>query len=156
MHARGLTVAIYEGLTGGVVAQQLEEAAGTLFAQGSIGQQEAMLRRLLESNGPGASYDALQQDGAALTGQLAIAVRAQAGADLGLAVHSVPDPAQGSGDGGRRAPENLGAGRTYIAVASSTGITSRLYNFAGPGAPDKTRTAMHSLDLLRETVTRLA
>ena len=156
LHSRGLTVAIYEGLTGGVVAQQLQEAAGTLFAQGSIGQREAMLRRLLESNGPGASYDALQQDGAALTGQLAIAVRAQAGADLGLAVHSVPDPAQGSGDGGRRAPENLGAGRTYIAVASSTGITSRLYNFAGPGAPDKTRTAMHSLDLLRETVTRLA
>ena len=64
--------------------------------------------------------------------------------------------ARGSGEGAGRASENLGAGRTYIAGASSGGITSRLYSFAGPGAPDKTRTAMHSLDLLRETVTRLA
>ena len=151
LRSRGTTVASYEGLTGGMVAQQLQEAAGPLFLQGIVGQQEATLRRVLEANGSDSRYSELQSDEAALTDALASGVKAGAGADLGLAVHAVPDP-QDSQDPARQASDNLSPGRTFISVASPWGITRRTYNFAGPGLPDRTRTAIHSLDLLRCTV----
>lgn len=141
-----LTVASYEGLTGGLVAQHLQEAAGPLFLQGTIGREAAALRRVLEANGAAARLEALLRDEASLTDELAAAVRAGAGADLGLAVYAVPDQ--------RQATENLSGGRTYISVATGRGTSRRVYNFAGPGLPDRTRTALHSLDLLRLTVLR--
>jgi nicotinamide-nucleotide amidase len=144
LRSRGLTVASFEGLTGGLVAQQLQEAGGSLFLQGAIGRQEAAVRGILEAGGLASRYAELQTDEAALTDELASAVRVRAGAGLGLAVHSVPDS--------RQATENLSAGRTFISVASQRGITRRRYNFAGPGLPDRTRTAIYSLDLLRITI----
>lgn len=151
LRRRGATVASYEGLTGGLVAQQLQEAAGPLFLQGTVGQREATLRGILEANGSDSIYSELQSDEAALTDALASGVKAAAGADFGLAVHAVPDP-QVSQDASSRASNNLSPGRTFISVSSNQGITRRSYNFAGPGLPDRTRTAIHSLDLLRCTV----
>ena len=151
LHTHGLTVATYEGLTGGLVAQQLQEAAGSRFLQGTIGLQEAILRSILEAGGSVPEYSELQNDGAALADQLASAVRVRAGADLGLAVHAVPDPSLPQGEG-RGAANNLSPGRTFISVASQKGITRRDYNFAGPGLPDRTRTALHSMDLLRVVI----
>ena len=139
-----MTVAVYEGLTGGLVAQYLQEAAGTLFLQGSIGQNAGVMRQFLEGDGVSDEYEKLAQDGAGLADRLAAAVRARAGADYGLAVHAVPD--------GREATENLSEGRTYISVCSNQMTNRRLYHFAGSGLPDRTRTAIHSLDLLRVTL----
>ena len=142
--ARRLTLASYEGLTGGMLAQQLQEAAGEGFVQGTIGRNPPVLQGLLKLAGNEGEAGDFAEDGGALTGHLARGVRLQAGADLGLALHSVPDPQASS--------ENLRAGRTYIAVDSAGGTYRREYNFAGPGAPDRTRATMHALNLLRTTI----
>ncbi|MCH8887634.1 MAG: hypothetical protein IIC13_13695, partial [SAR324 cluster bacterium] len=47
LRSKDLTVASYEGLTGGLVAQQLQESDGLRFLQGTIGQQESTLRAVL-------------------------------------------------------------------------------------------------------------
>ena len=83
-------------------------------------------------------------NGAALADGLAAGIRAQTGAALGLAVHSVPE--------GVNPTENLSAGQTYISVSSAGGTFRREYNFAGSGLPDRTRAALNALDLLRVTI----
>ena len=138
-----LTVASYEGLTGGLVAQYLQEAAGPLFIQGVIGRDEVALRQILGAINE-TEYDDLVEDGVRLADHLAAAVRARSGADLGIAVHGMPDDAN--------VTENLSVGHTYISVCSAGGTKRREYNFAGPGLPDRIRTAIHSLDLLRVTL----
>jgi nicotinamide-nucleotide amidase len=144
LHSNGnWTVASYEGLTGGLVAQYLQEAAGRLFVQGIIGRDEFALRQILEAIND-AEYSDLVEDGARLADRLAAAVKARSGADFGIAIHGVPDDAN--------VTQNLSAGQTYISVCSASGTKRRVYNFAGPGLPDRTRTAIHSLDLLRVTI----
>ena len=138
-----LTVASYEGLTGGIVAQYLQEAAGSLFIQGTIGRDRGAMREILEPL-DNVQLDDLIEDGARLADHLAAAVRARSGADLGMAVHGVPDE--------DNVTENLSAGHTYISVCSGGATSRRHYNFAGPGLPDRTRTTVHSLDLLRVTI----
>ena len=149
LRSKELTVASFEGLTGGLVAQQLQEADGPRFLQGTIGQQETTLQAILSANGVDAGAPSEPE---ALTGQLASAVRAVAGSDLGLAVLSLPDDPSPTGGSSNSISENLRAGNTYIAVASSQGINQRVYNFAGPSLPDRTRASLHALDLLRVTL----
>ena len=148
LRSRGLTVACYEGLTGGMVAQHLQDAGGELFLQGTVGRQPAVLHSLLSAaennSSPDVPLDELMGDGAALADGLAAGIRAHTGAALGLAVHSVPD--------GGNPTENLSAGHTYISVSSAGGTFRREYNFAGPGLPDRTRAALNALDLLRVTI----
>ena len=141
---QGLTVASYEGLTGGIIAQQLQDAAGELFLQGVIGCQPSVLHSVSSAAGEGLSFDELMGDGAAMADGMAAGIRSQTGASLGLAVHSVPD--------GGKQTENLNSGRTYISVASPTGTFRREYNFAGSGIPDRARAGLNALDLLRVTV----
>ena len=152
LRSKELTVASFEGLTGGLVAQQLQEADGIRFLQGTIGQHESTLRAVLAVNGGIDEKAVSATDPETLTGQLASAVRAGAGADLGLAVLSLPDSGAPAGGNSSSNSENLRAGNTYIAVADRQGISRRAYNFAGPGLPDRTRASLHTLDLLRVTI----
>ena len=147
LDSKGLTVASYEGLTGGMVAQQLQEAAGDRFLQGTVGRQAGTLRNILAAAGHEYSPEDFAADGAVLTGQLAEGIRRQSGADFGLAIHSVPD-AQANN-------ENLRAGKTFISVSTRDGAYQREYNFAGPGVPDRTRATLHALDLLRMTMLQI-
>ena len=147
LDSKGLTVASYEGLTGGMVAQQLQEAAGDRFLQGTVGRQAGTLRNILAAAGHEYSPEDFVADGAVLTGQLAEGIRRQSGADFGLAIHSVPD-AQANN-------ENLRAGKTFISVAARDDAYQREYNFAGPGVPDRTRATLHALDLLRMTLLQI-
>ena len=145
LRSRGLTVASYEGLTGGVIAQQPQDAGEGLFLQGTVGRQQGVLKSVLSAADESSlSLDRLMGDGAALADGLAAGVRAQTGAALGLAVHSVPE--------GAKPAENLNPGHTYISVSAAGGTWRRQYNFAGPGLPDRTRTALNALDLLRVTI----
>ena len=77
----------------------------------------------------------------ALTNELASAVRVLCGADLGLAVHGVPDPDDKS--------ENLAAGRTVISITDGKYFRSRAYNMAGRGRPDRTRMSLNAIELVR-------
>ena len=71
---------------------------------------------------------------------------------MGLAVLSLPDSGAPAGGSSSSNSENLRAGNTYIAVADKQGISRRVYNFAGPGLPDRTRASLHAMDLLRVTI----
>ena len=146
LRQKGLTIAVYEDLTGGMTAERLQQACEEQFAEGIIGNNVASIRRLLTTSGerPNSVIDRLLQDDATLTDELAGAVRAFSKTDLGLAVHVVPE--------GDQRTENLGQGKTYVAVVGGGLLRKRTYNYAGRGRPDRTRISLNALDLVRCTL----
>ena len=83
LRSKDLTVASFEGLTGGLVAQHLQEADGMRFLQGTVGQQGSTLRAVLAVNGEIDEKAVSATDPETLTGRLAAAVRAGAGETWG-------------------------------------------------------------------------
>ena len=144
LERRNATIAVYEDLTSGIVATKLHEASADHFVEGIIGNNLGSIRRLIAGIGiPDA--DEFMADQAATTGKLAEAVRARSGADIGLAIHGVPEPGDMS--------QNLAKGTTYISVTDGNRSKSRVFNSAGRGAPDRQRTSMYTLGLLRAALT---
>ncbi len=137
----GATVAVYEDLTGGLVAGRLLEAGPDRFVEGVIGGRPDVVRRLLAHSRRPGEAEALVWDAAALADELAWAVRSRSGAGLGLAVHGVEDP-------GDRA-ENLARGRTVMSITDGRGFRRRSYNMAGRGRPDRTRMSLNAIELVR-------
>lgn len=135
------TIAVCEDLTGGLVAERLQEADAERFVEGVISNGLTPLRRLLTSAGRADRVEELWNDPAGLTDALARAVRAQAGSDLGLALYSLPDLTDRS--------ENLARGQTFISVTDGNGYKTRAYNMAGRGRPDRTRMSFNALALVR-------
>jgi nicotinamide-nucleotide amidase len=133
LDARGATIAVYEDLTGGMVAGRLNEASESRFVEGVVANGESTVRRLLGSAPP-------PGDAAALAKELARSVRALAGSTLGLAVHVVP---------GEEEVENLGRGEAYICVTDGAGYRSREYPYGGRGRPDRTRMSLNAIEQVR-------
>ena len=135
------TIAVYEDVTGGMVAERLLQASAQQFGEGVIGNGPASIRRLMNASeqppGPGEPLDAPEP----LANGLALAVRAITKSDLGLAVHGVPDPLDTA--------ENLAGGRTFMAVTDGERFRTRTYNTAGRGRPDRTRMSLTALELVR-------
>ena len=163
---KGLTIAVYEDLTSGMTAERLQQASHEHFAEGIIGNGMTSIRHLLTASGESPDQiDGLLQDDAALTDELARAVRIFSETHLGLAVHMVPQ-------GDQFPAQNLGQGKTYIAVAGPPvssvgkgdsplsplgkggyrGVRNRVYNYAGFGHPDRTRISLNAMDLVRRTL----
>ena len=138
------TIAVYEDLTSGIVATKLHEASADHFVEGAIGNNLGSIRRLIASVGV-SDVDSFMADQSATTDKLAEAVRSRSGADIGLAVHGVPEPGDMS--------QNLAKGTTYISVTNGSRSKSRVFNSAGRGAPDRQRTSMYALGLLRAALT---
>ena len=120
--ARGLTVAVAESLTGGLVVAELVSVPGaSAVVRGGVVAYATELKHellgvdavLLAAGGP------IQ---AAVAEQMAAGVRTRLGADVGLATTGVagPDPQDG------HAP-----GEVWIAVASSTGVRSLRLELGG-------------------------
>ena len=146
LRQRELTIAVYEDLTGGMTAERLQQASRDHFTEGIIGNSTASIRRLLAALGKSSNeMDGLLQDDAGLTDELARAVRVYSGSRLGLAVHVVPQSDQ-------PATQNLGQGKTYMAVAGTDVLRNRAYNYAGRGLPDRTRISLNATDLVRCTL----
>lgn len=135
------TIAVCEDLTGGMVTDRLQEADTERFVEGIICNSQTALRRLLSVAGHTDRIEALLKDPESLVKELALAVRAQAGSDLGLAIYSLPDRTDTS--------ENLARGQTYMAITDGHGFKYRLYNMAGRGRPDRTRMSFNALALVR-------
>ncbi len=135
------TIAVCEDLTGGMITDRLQEAGSERFVEGIICNSQTALQRLLAVTGSSNRIDELLKDPQALVNKLALAVRAQAGSDLGLAVYSLPDHTDKS--------ENLARGQTYMAITDGTGFKHRLYNMAGRGRPDRTRMSFNAMALVR-------
>ena len=144
LERQGLTVAVYEDLTGGTVAQRMLQAAGERFVAGVVANGVTSIRRVLGQALESHQLAYLLRDRSLLTPELARSVKVESAADLGLAVHVVPE--------GDPLVENLGRGKSYISVASGESIHNQVYNFGGRGQPDRTRTSLNALDLLRTTL----
>ena len=137
LRTAGVTVAVYEDMTGGLVADRMQQTNSEQFVEGVIANGEGAVQRLIASTGVGE----FTSDPVALTDLLASAVRIQAGSDLGLALHAESDPEDSA--------ENLGRGETYLSVTDGTGLRTRMYSYAGRGRPDRTRMSLNALELLR-------
>jgi nicotinamide-nucleotide amidase len=142
--AQGVSIAVLEDLTGGMIAQRLQQASRAALAEAMIAHAEQPLRRVLRYCRRPEQVEELLTDDAALTEELAFGIRVHSQADLGLAVRAIPDLT--------RSTQNLSPGKTYIAVADAKGIYTREYNFAGRGNPDLTRIALYALNLVRRTL----
>ena len=138
---KDVTVAVYEDLTGGLVAERFQLASPEQFVEGVIGNSLISIRRLLALSRRPDKVDELLGDSALLTDELAWAVRVQADSDLGLALHAVADPED--------RVENLARGQTFVSITDGKGFRSRSYAYGGRGRPDRTRMSLNAIELVR-------
>jgi nicotinamide-nucleotide amidase len=141
LRVKNVTVALYEDITGGLVADRLEVSSPDHFAEAIIGNGERSILRLLAHSRQPRLANKLLGEPAELTRELAWTVRAISGSNLGLALHARPDLSD--------TVENLARGQTFIAVTDGVGFRSRVYNSAGRGRPDRTRMSLSAVELLR-------
>ncbi len=142
----GRTIAVYEDLTSGLVAERLLEAAPDHLLEGMIGNSPAAVERLLAHSRRSQGALELPQDPDSLADELAWAVRTRAGADLGLAAHGVSDPDDSA--------QNLARGRTVISITDGKGFHKRAYNTAGRSRPDRARMSLNAVELVRTALTQ--
>src|SRR5438309_6153854 len=90
LRAQNKTVATYEDLTCGQLAERLQSASMEHFGVGFISNRESSTRALLSQARDPKRIDAILEDSVALTDELAWAVRKQAVSDFGLALHAIP------------------------------------------------------------------
>ena len=144
LRTKNATVAVYEDVTAGMVAGRILRAANDLFIEGTVANGTSSLKRVLDPNLEAHQLAYLLRDRSLLTPELARSAMARSEADIGIAVHVVPE--------GDPLVENLGTGKTFMSVATSSGIRNRVYQTAGRGVPDRTRASLNALDLLRTTL----
>ncbi len=141
LREKNFTIAVYEDLTGGLVAERLQQAATENFVEGIIGAGESSVRRILASSRQPDRVDELLSQPTELTDELAWAVRSQAKCHLGLALHAIADPTDKA--------ENMAKGQTFISVTDGKGFKNRTTNMAGRGRPDRTRMSQNAIGLVR-------
>jgi nicotinamide-nucleotide amidase len=141
LRAQHKSVAVHEDLTCGQLAERLQTASAEHFGAGFISNGQASMRALLKRGRDPERIDALLQDPVALADELAWLVRKQAGCDLGLALHAIPDPASDI--------QNLARGQSYVSVTDGHSFMRRTSTMAGRGAYDRTRMTLNAIDLLR-------
>jgi len=144
LREKNRTVALYEDISGGLLAERMQAASAERFLAGFIGNGSSSVRAFL---GPARAPERLEQtlrDGAALTDELAWCVRAQAGSDFGLALHSIPDPDS--------QVQNLARGATYVALTDGKSFKRFSSTMAGRGQYDRTRMTLNAIDLLRRAL----
>jgi nicotinamide-nucleotide amidase len=139
---RGLTVAVAESCTGGLVADAITDVPGSsgYFLGGIVSYADSAKVALLD-----VPIEVLAAHGAvsAQVGRaMAEGARARFGADLAAAVTGVAGP-----DGGSEAKP---VGLTYVAVAGSAGVDVRRFLWTGDRDANKQASAEAVLELLIE------
>jgi len=145
--ARGLTVAVAESCTGGLVGEMLTRLPGSsayMLLDVVAYSDEAKAGLLDVSEELLKAHGAVSAETAAA---MAAGVRGRAGADLALSITGIAGPSGGT-------PEKP-VGLVYIGVASRLGVTAERYLFGGDRAAVRSRAAMTALDLLRRTAVQL-
>ena len=133
----GLQIAVYEDITGGMVAERFQMADPDRLVEGIIAGGPDSAQRLLEAAGADGSVS----DPELRTQELARALRTVCRADLGLTVHGIPDPEDQS--------RNLAKGQSFFCVTDGRTMETRSFGMAGRGRPDRTRMSLYALDLVR-------
>ena len=141
----GVTIASYEDLTGGALADRLHRASAGRFIEAFVSKSSTSTLRVLQHAREPARAEALvDQNGPGLADELAWAVRSIAGSDYGLALHAVANPDETA--------ENLGSGSTYVAITDGSRVVNRGYSYGGRGRPDQARMSFNAMELVRTTL----
>lgn len=141
LREKNKTVAVYEDLTGGLLAERIQSASAANFVAGFIASARASIQALVSQAREPASLSSVTEDPLALTDELAWSVRKQLGSDFGLALHAVADP--------NSKLQNMAQGQTYISLTDGEKFMQRTNPMAGRGQYDRTRMTLNALDLLR-------
>ena len=138
----GLTLALAESCTGGLIAAQITKAPGSSawFLEGAVTYSNAAKTRMLQV--PAELIDSRGAVSSEVAAAMAAGARAASGADLALSVTGIAGP-----DGGT--PEKP-VGTVFVALAHRNGCQVKQYQF--PGDRDRVRsiTCFSALNLLRK------
>jgi nicotinamide-nucleotide amidase len=137
--AKGLTLAVAESCTGGLVMSLVTDTAGSsaYFLGGVVAYHNAAKERLL-----GVRAETLQEHGAVsepTAREMARGVRACLGADLGIAVTGIAGPTGGT-------PQKP-VGLVYVAVSSPWGEECERHLWTGDRLENKRSSALAALRL---------
>ena len=141
LRSKGKTVAVYEDLTCGQLAERVHKASGDHFLAAFIGNTPTSRHALLGYGGEAEREEEWLSDPVALTDELALSVRRLAASDYGLSLHGIADP--------KSKEQNLARGQTYIALTDGDRFWRAASTTAGRGAYDRARMTLSALDLLR-------
>jgi PncC family amidohydrolase len=140
---RGLTLAVAESCTGGLVGHRLTNVPGSsaCFLGGVVAYDNGVKAHVL-----GVDEGLLEREGAVsepVAVAMALGVRRLLDADLAVSVTGVAGPSGGT-------PEKP-VGTVFIALADRSGRTvARRFRWQGDRQANKERSAQAALDLLRE------
>ena len=144
----GLTLALAESCTGGMLAQRITSIPGSsrYFLEGAVTYSNAAKARQL-----GVDATLLAEKGAVsaeVASAMAKGVRQAAGSDLGLAVTGIAGP-----DGGT---DDKPVGTVFICLAAPDGCWTKRFQFSGSRDEIRTITAWTALDWLRRYLAQRA
>jgi len=145
---QGLTLALAESCTGGMIAQRVTSVSGSsrYFLEGAVTYSNASKTRQL-----GVDAALLEEKGAVsseVAAAMAKGVRRAAGSDLGLAVTGIAGP-----DGGT---DDKPVGTVFISLAAPGGCWTKRFQFSGSRDEIRTITAWTALDWLRRYLVQRA
>jgi nicotinamide-nucleotide amidase len=137
LRAKGLTVAVAESCTGGLIASRITDIAGAsdYFLAGLVTYSNAAKASFLHV--PEAILAAKGAVSAETAGKMAEGVRGAAGADIGLSVTGIAGPGGGT-------PEKP-VGTVYMGLAAKDGVYVRHYALAGDRLSIKRQSADRAL-----------
>jgi nicotinamide-nucleotide amidase len=141
LRARGLTVALAESCTGGLVGHRLTQVAGSsaYFERGFVVYSNEAKQALL-----GVPESVLREHGAvsaACAEAMARGARERAGTDVGISVTGIAGP-----DGGTPTKP---VGIVFVGAADRQGAVVERHRFDRDREGNKALSAVHALDLLR-------
>jgi len=139
---RGLTLAVAESCTGGLVGHRITDVPGSsaCFRGGVIAYHNDVKAALLNAPADVLAREGAVSEGVAVT--MARAVRERLPADIGLAVTGIAGPAGGT-------PEKP-VGLVYVALADAEGAVAERHVWSGDRWQNKERSAEAALKLVKE------
>jgi nicotinamide-nucleotide amidase len=142
LQENNLRLAVAESCTGGLIAAKITETPGSsaYFLGGVVAYDNALKTHFL-----GVSAHLLASHGAVsreVAEVMAVGIRSQSGADIGLAVTGIAGPGGGT--------EEKPIGTVYIAIATSEENWVSRFHFAGDRQQVREITAQSGLDLVRK------
>lgn len=138
----GLTLALAESCTGGMIAARITAAPGSssYFLEGDVTYSNQAKTRMLQV--PAELIASKGAVSAEVAGAMAIGARLAAGSDLALSVTGIAGPDGGSSE--------KPVGTVFMALADAAGCRVNAYNFLGDRAGVRSITCFTALDWLRK------
>ncbi len=135
---RNSSISIFENITAGTISKILKEMTGNIVVKSVVSDKKETISTLIKKS----HLDIDIRQGESVATALATAVMTDSESTYGISVYGIEDSEKKS--------ENLSSGNTWIAIMGPFGIKTRHIKLAGSGEPDKQRTSMYTLNLLRK------